>query len=215
MKNNKARRRNMFIDTILDVFHVLWFIIYHLWKALRYMCVAPVRAIKCKIGYYESPFFKVTGIEKERILGGSSWKIGNDPRYVVCNAISKMKLPLEAISAVNPSIKDESLMYYHIYKDTIIITHGFYQATMWNDNNYHIDRNHYDFPEEYGTAYSVSEFAKMKWMEFIHPEHQSLPIKVLHSNKKYQFQGRPSDTYDLSSNGIFYRRLKNLKKIFQ
>ena len=59
------------------------------------------------------------------------------------------------------------------------------------------------------------EFAKMKWMQFIRPEHQHLPIKVLHSNKRYRFQGRPDDAYDLSPTGIFYRRFKNLKKIFK
>ena len=213
MKANKARKINPFIETVCDIFHILWFTIYHLGKALRYLCRAPIRAIKCKFGYYKSPFYKLTGMKKENFYGGSSWDIGNDQRYLVCNTIGK--LPLEAISVDNPCNQEESLMYYHIYKDTIIVTHGFYEAILWNENDYHIIRNHHEDPEEYGTAYSISEFAKIKWMQFIRPEHQHLPIKVLHSNKRYRFQGRPTDTYDLSSNGIFYRRLGNLKKVFR
>ena len=215
MKTNKAKKINVFFESICDISYILWFIIYHLGKALCYLCIAPIRTIKCKIGYYKSQFYKVTGMKKKDFYGGSSWSIGNDQRYLVCNAIGKMKLPLEAVSVDNPRNQEESLMYYYIYKDTIIVTHGFYEATIWDDNNYRIARNHHEDPEEYGTAYSVSEFAKMKWMQFIRPEHQHLPIKVLHSNKRYRFQGRPADTFDLSPTGIFYRGTKNLKKIFK
>lgn len=215
MKTSKARKRNVFLEAVGNIFHILWFTIYHIGKALRYLYRAPIRAIKCKFGYYKSPFYKLTGIKKEDFYGGSSWDIGNDQRYLVCNAIGKTKLPLETVSVDNPRNQEESLMYYYIYKDTIIVTHGFYEATIWDDNNYRIARNHHEDPEEYGTAYSVSEFAKMKWMQFIRPEHQHLPIKVLHSNKRYRFQGRPADTFDLSPTGIFYRGTKNLKKIFK
>ena len=215
MRTDKKRKLNDFLDTIGEIFHILWFIIYHIGKALRYLCRAPIRAIKCKIGYYKSPFYKLTGIKKENFYGGSSWKIGNDQRYLACNAISKMKLPLEAVSVENTCDKEEALMYYHIYKDTVIVTHGFYEATIWDDNNYRIERNYYEYPEEYERAYSVREFADMNWMQFIRPEHQHLPIKVLHSNRRYRFQGRPTDTYELSPTGIFYRRIGNLKKIFK
>jgi len=215
MKTRKSRKRHPFWEAVCDILHITWFTIYHLGKALRYLFRAPIRALKCKIGYYRSPFYQVTGIKKEDFYGGSSWTIGNDQRYIVCNAISRMKLPLEVISVENPCNKEESLMYYHIYKDTIIVTHGFYEATIWDDGFYHIDRNHHIDPEEYGTAYSVSEFAKTAWMKYIRPEHRDMPIKVLHSNKRYRFQGRRADTYDLSPNGIFYRRLGNLKKIFR
>ncbi|MBE6535487.1 MAG: hypothetical protein E7677_02565 [Ruminococcaceae bacterium] len=215
MKTRKPRKRHRFFEAVCDILHIIWFTIYHLGKALRYLFRAPIRALKCKIGYYKSPFYQVTGIKKETFYRGSSWAIGNDQRYIVCNAISRMKLPLETISVENPCNKEESLMYYHIYKDTIIVTHGFYQATIWDDGLYRIKRNHHIDPEEYGTAYSVSEFAKMYWMQYICPEHKDFPIKVLHSNKRYRFQWRRADTYDLSPNGIFYRRLRNLKKIFR
>ena len=215
MKTRKSRKRHPFSKAVCDIIHITWFTIYHLGKALRYLFRAPIRSLKCKIGYYKSPFYQVTGIKKEDFYGGSSWAIGNDQRYIVCNAIGRMKLPLEAISVENSCNQAESLMYYHIYKDTIIVTHGFYEAIIWDDNNYHIVRDHNEDPEEYGTAYSVSEFAKMAWMQYIRPEHRDMPIKVLHSNKRYRFQGCRADTYDLSSNGIFYRRLGNLKKIFR
>lgn len=138
MKAKKARKRNAFLETVGDIFHILWFTIYHLGKALRYLCRAPIRAIKCKIRYYKSPFYKLTGMKKENFYDGSSWAIGNDQRYIVCNAISKMKLPLDAISVDNPQNREESLMYYHIYNDTVIVSHGFYEAMIWDDNNYRI-----------------------------------------------------------------------------
>ena len=86
---------------------------------------------------------------------------------------------------------------------------------IWDDNLYHIIRNPQIYPEEYGTVYSVSEFARLNWMQFVRPEHRHLPIKVLHSNSRYRFQKRPSNTYDSSPNGIFYRKIGDLKKIFK
>lgn len=215
MKSNKARKRNPFAETIKDIFQITWFIIYHIGKGLCYICKAPIRAIKCKFGYYKSPFYKITGIKKEDYYGGSSWNIGNDHPYIIFNTIYKLKLPLEAISIDNPSTKENSLLYYHIYKETIIVTHGFYRATILYNDKYYINRNYFNDPEEYETVYSVSEFAQMNWMQFIRPEHQHMPIKVLHSNSRYRFQGRPFDTYDSSPTGIFYRRKGNLKKIFR
>lgn len=214
MKSKTTRKRNVFLETVGDIFHIVWFTVYHVGIGLQYVCRAPIRALMCKFGYDRSHFHKITGIAKKDFHGGSSWNIGNDPRYIVCNAIGTMKLPLEAVSVEYPRDDEESLMYYYIYNGTIIVTHGFYQASLWDNGEYYIDRNPACYPEEYGTAYTVSEFAKKAWMPFIRPEHRDLPIKVLHSNKRYRFQGRRSDSYDLSPNGIFYRRLGNLKKIF-
>ena len=184
-------------------------------KGICYLCIAPIRTVICKISYYRSPFFKLTKIRKEEFHNGSSWCIANDQRYIVCNAIAKKKLPLLAVSAEEPDTQEESLMYYFIYNNTLIITHGFFRAVIENHNAYYIIRDYNTYPEEYDKSYSVPRFYSDNWIQFIRPEHQHLPIKVLHSNSRYKFQGRHTDTYDQSTTGIFYRNIKDLKKIFK
>ena len=197
---------------VVELVHVLWFVIYHMGCCICYLIKAPFQAIQCTIGYWKSAFYKITGMPKENFCNGSAWKIGNDQRYLLCNAIEKMNLPLEAVAAMQPNVQEEALLYYYIYKGTVIITHGFYRAMLEDD--YHIARDHSIDLYEYDKAYSVSQFCEMNWAKYIRPEHKHLPIKVLHSNPKYRFQGVCTDAFDSHEYGIFYRRTKDLKKIF-
>ena len=212
MKAHKEKPRN----PLWEIFHILWFIIYHMGYGICYLIKVPFQAIQCKIGYCQSPFYKLTCMPKETFFNGSAWKIGNDQRYLLCNAIEKMNLPLEAVAAPNPSAQAENLLYYYIYKDTVIITHGFYRVMLWDScNEYHIVRDHSVDPDEYDKVYSVSQFCERNWAKHIRPEHKHMPIKVLHSNLRYRFQGLGTDAFDSHDHGIFYRSKKDLKKIFR
>lgn len=216
MKNNKPRKRHSFMEYLSDIVHISWFIIYHICKGIVYLCVAPIRALNCGCRYHKSAFHKLTGINKKDFNGGSSWEIGNDPRYILCNAVDRMKLPLEFVSVEEPSDARESLMYYYIYKDTVIITHGFYRAIPLDSRDeYYIVRNHFEDEEEYDKMYSLATFREMNWEKFIRPEHKHLPMKILHTNSRYRFQRIKTDKYDSYENGVYYRRIRNLKKVFK
>lgn len=162
MKSKTTRKQNVFLETVGDIFHIVWFTVYNVGIGLQYVCRAPIRALMYKFGYDRSHFHKITGISKKDFRGGSSWNTGNAPRHIVCNAIGTMKLPLEAVSVEYPRDDEESLMYYHLYNGTIIVTHGFYRASMWDHGEYYIDRNPACYP---GTAVRHIPYRNLlKWL---------------------------------------------------
>lgn len=192
------------------------------WEESRILCTQRER--DCQESYHESAFFKFTGIDKETFHDGNDYQIGNDERYYLFNEIHELGLPLEEVLAVNPSLEERSLIYYYIYKDTIVVTYGFFDVLLLPDLKKHrVAIRDYDRrPDLYGddemaginTHPYICEFRKTYWEKHIRPEHKHLPLKILYTKRSYRSLNMVTDKFDSHVDGIFYKRLEDLKRIF-
>lgn len=203
--------------------HLLWALERISWYCKDHK-MRPKRTNDSKNNYYDSFFYQLTKLEKNQFHNGDDSLIGNDSRYFLCNEIHEMNLPLKPVRAENPSDNDgEALMYYYIYRDTIIVTHGFHNIDLWQEYGKHyIQRDFYELEKrglvewyEMGEAYNVKNFREMSWDKNIRPEHKHLPLKVLYTKRRYEATHLLTDEFDTYSDAIFFSKNKDLKKIFK
>lgn len=178
----------------------------------------------CQENYYESAFYKFVGVEKESFHDGNDYQIGNDIRYYLFNEIHEMGFPLEEVLAVDPSLEEHALLYYYVYKNTIIATYGFFDVMLLPQSKEHrVAIRDYDLrPDYYGidemqginTHPHVCEFRETYWDKHIRPEHKHLPLKILYTKRSYESMNMVTDKFDSFVDGIFYKKLEDLSKIF-
>ncbi len=194
-------------------------------KEVKEMCALfDQRELDCKENYYTSPFYNFFNMKKEDFLSGEDRAIGNDSRYYFFNQICEMELPLEVVAAENPSFEYEHLLYYYIYKDTIIVTHGFDDILFNKEKNEHyINRSYERFPELYdihelngiNTMPFISEFRITHLDKHIRAEHKHLPLKILYTKSRTKALCMVTDSFDSYTDAIFYKQSDDLREIFK